>query len=391
MEENEKKKIAIFSQWWFWTIIGVAALAMIGIIIAVSTGNNGGSNQPNTTAKESPEIVWDSIVLKDKLPELKGRRGDVVTNNKDSLSIYVHDISWEIYDQYAKDCKERGYTIDVKDTGSSYKAYNSEGYKVSLSYDGYRQEYNIALRKPLTEGMKENAWISTEVSKVIPEPESKYGRVSWEGNTYYYYYAGNTSKEAYAKYADLLIKSGFDKSYLSGEDGKYYKGDEYFSAQNEEGYSVSVTYEGFNVMYISISDPYNKKETKIEEKTETKNETKVEETKPVEEPKKEETKPAENTSTSSGSTGLGKEFKEAMDSYEAFVDEYCAFMKKYSKSNGTDMSLLADYAKYVSKLSDMSSKFEKWNSGNMNSAEQKYYLEVQTRTSKKLLEASTSN
>ena len=35
MEENEKK-IAIFSQWWFWTIIGVAALAMIGIIIAVS-------------------------------------------------------------------------------------------------------------------------------------------------------------------------------------------------------------------------------------------------------------------------------------------------------------------------------------------------------------------
>ena len=55
------------------------------------------------------------------------------------------------------------------------------------------------------------------------------------------------------------------------------------------------------------------------------------------------------------------------------------------------MNHLLAYAKYVSKLSDMSSKFEKWNSENMNSAEQKYYLEVQTRTSKKLLEASTSN
>lgn len=390
MEENEKKKIAIFSQWWFWTIIGVAALAMIGIIIAVSTGNNGGSNQPNATAKESPEIVWDSIVLKDKLPELKGRRGDVTGNRADWLQIYVHDISWEIYDQYVKDCKEKGYTIEgSKDSGSSYYAYNSDGYKLSITYNGHKQEFTIQLEEPLTAKMKENAWISTEVSKVIPEPESKYGRVSLEGNTYYYYYAGNTSKEAYAKYVDLLIKSGFNKSYLSGEDGKYYKGDEYFSAQNEEGYSVSVTYEGFNVIYISISAPYNKKETKTEEKNETKNETKVEETKPVEEPKKEETKPAETSSSSS--TGLGKEFKEAMDSYEAFVDEYCAFMKKYSKSNGTDMSLLADYAKYVSKLSDMSSKFEKWNSENMNSAEQKYYLEVQTRTSKKLLEASTSN
>ena len=41
-----------------------------------------------------------------------------------------------------------------------------------------------------------------------------------------------------------------------------------------------------------------------------------------------------------------------MDSYEAFIDEYVAFMKKYSDSNGTDMSLISDYTKYMTKLDD---------------------------------------
>ena len=44
---------------------------------------------------------------------------------------------------------------------------------------------------------------------------------------------------------------------------------------------------------------------------------------------------------------MGKEFKAAMDSYEAFIDEYVAFMKKYEKSDGTDPQMIADYGKYI--------------------------------------------
>jgi hypothetical protein len=76
-----------------------------------------------------------------------------------------------------------------------------------------------------------------------------------------------------------------------------------------------------------------------------------------------------------------------MDSYEKFMDEYCSFMKKYTKSNGTDMSLLADYSKYMSKYSDMVTKFENWKS-KTNDAELKYYLQVQTRVNQKLLEVT---
>ena len=38
-----------------------------------------------------------------------------------------------------------------------------------------------------------------------------------------------------------------------------------------------------------------------------------------------------------------------MDSYEAFVDEYVAFMEKYN-NNPSDIGLIADYASYMKKI-----------------------------------------
>lgn len=82
---------------------------------------------------------------------------------------------------------------------------------------------------------------------------------------------------------------------------------------------------------------------------------------------------------------MRKNFKEAMDSYEAFIDEYVAFMEKYKDSDGTDPSMLTDYAKYVSKYTEMAENFSKWEDEDMNAAETAYYIEVQARVSKKLI------
>lgn len=86
--------------------------------------------------------------------------------------------------------------------------------------------------------------------------------------------------------------------------------------------------------------------------------------------------------------GMRPEFKEAMDSYEAFMNEYCDFMKKYAESDGTDIGLLADYTDYMSKYADVVEDFETWDSEEMNTAETAYYLDIQTRIYKKLLEVS---
>ena len=85
--------------------------------------------------------------------------------------------------------------------------------------------------------------------------------------------------------------------------------------------------------------------------------------------------------------GMRPDFKAAMDSYEAFMNEYVDFMKKYN-NNPSDAELLSDYADYVSKYSDFVEDFDKWEDEEMNNTEAAYYIDVQARVSKKLLEIS---
>ncbi len=85
--------------------------------------------------------------------------------------------------------------------------------------------------------------------------------------------------------------------------------------------------------------------------------------------------------------GMRPEFKEAMDSYEAFYDEYCNIIKKYAE-NPSDMKLLADYTNILTKGAEMTEKFNAWEDNDLNNAELKYYLDVNNRVTKKLLDVS---
>lgn len=85
--------------------------------------------------------------------------------------------------------------------------------------------------------------------------------------------------------------------------------------------------------------------------------------------------------------GMRPEFKEAMDSYEAFYNEYFEIIKKYTE-NPSDMELLADYTDMLSKAAEMTEKFEAWENNDLNSVELKYYLDVNSRITQKFLEVS---
>jgi len=86
-------------------------------------------------------------------------------------------------------------------------------------------------------------------------------------------------------------------------------------------------------------------------------------------------------------TGLRPEFKEAMDSYEAFYNEYCDLLKKYM-NNPSDLSILTKYMSLMGKLSDMDEKFKAWESEDLNNEELKYYMDVNNRVMKKLLDVT---
>lgn len=85
--------------------------------------------------------------------------------------------------------------------------------------------------------------------------------------------------------------------------------------------------------------------------------------------------------------GMRPEFVEAMNNYEEFYDKYCEFMKTYS-NNTSDFELLTEYYSLLIELEEMDRAFEAWEDEELNNIEQKYYLEVTNRITKKLLEIS---
>ena len=82
------------------------------------------------------------------------------------------------------------------------------------------------------------------------------------------------------------------------------------------------------------------------------------------------------------------EFKEAMDSYEAFYTEYCEFMEEYSE-NPTDLTLLAKYADMLVKAEEMNEAFEEWDEEDLSNEELQYYLEVNNRVMKMLVDVAS--
>ena len=349
-------------------------LAIISFVLIFPIISTGGGQ----TSTKSEKIIWNDIAMHEVLPEPTKKSGRVLTNNEKDLSIYIDKSSREDFSKYVEACKGKGFTVESKKDTNSYDAYNSDGYKLRLYYYEYGKEYNIDLDAPME--LKENAWVNTPLSQLVPEPDSKLGKVESNSEKYFTYYAGKTSKDTFSSYANSVLNAGFNKDYSSK--------DTYFYGTNVDGYKVNVSYEGNNIMKISITAPDNKAKTETTPAPTQTEQPKTETPAPTqtEQPKNETSKPTENKTSSH--SGLGKEFKEAMDSYEAFIDEYCTFMKKYTKSNGTDMTLLADYAKYVSKLEDANKKFDKWEDEEMNAEETAYYIEVQTRVNKKLLEVA---
>ena len=85
--------------------------------------------------------------------------------------------------------------------------------------------------------------------------------------------------------------------------------------------------------------------------------------------------------------GLRPEFKAAMDSYETFFNDYCDFMIEYEK-NPTDLGLLAKMPGMLADLAEMEKAFAAWEDDDLSNAELTYYIEVQGRVTKKLVDVA---
>lgn len=81
------------------------------------------------------------------------------------------------------------------------------------------------------------------------------------------------------------------------------------------------------------------------------------------------------------------DFYELMDYYEAFFDEYVEFMKDLDDDSLSDLGVLTRYTEFMTKYTQYLEELDEIDEEELSDKELAYYLEVNLRIQKKLLEA----
>jgi len=207
-----------------------------------------------------------------------------------------------------------------------------------------------------------------------------------DGGSQYYFRVTNFTDDEYEAYVEACKAAGFDDVHYEGDigtDDKMYLA----YALNRKYYLDITTNNEIKAVDIScqIVDESETTETESIQATETEV-TEIESTENSTTMSTDTESSAQTDATVSSTDIIRPEFKEAMDNYEAFFDEYCEFMKKYNESDDTT-SLLADYASYMVKYTDTMQKMNNISEDELTDAEVAYYAEVSARISAKLIEA----
>lgn len=334
------------------------------------------------------KFEWKEMELCDRLPEPQSNVGTIMSNRDDRLSIQVEKTSNRDYKEYVEKCRSMGYSVEEEKNETDYSAFDENGYGLVLSY--FEETMYIELEAPIEMGTLN--WPKSEIAGLLPLPESAVGKVSSDSADGCFVYVGETSLEDFHIYIDACAACGFVVDYD--------RGDKFYNADDENGNHLSLRYLGNMVMIVQIMKPEAIiAEDAAEEKTDPEPTSgPAAEGEPRPEPSsgpaaEEESNPEPAQAEQPGdraelTDGMRPEFKKAMDSYEAFMNEYCNLVNKYAESDGTDVGFLTDYADYMSKYAEVAEDFEAWDNGEMNTAETAYYIEVQARISKKLLEVA---
>ena len=95
-----------------------------------------------------------------------------------------------------------------------------------------------------------------------------------------------------------------------------------------------------------------------------------------------EVKEEHEESTTASSGDIRPEVKDALDSYEAYFDEYVEVMNAYAE-DPTNLSIMGKYMEFLGSYAEMTKKMDDLE-GDLTDAELGYYLEVTGRITQKL-------
>ncbi len=330
-------------------IVLLVIIALIAIFMATRFRGN------SRDAKNS-KLDWPTSGLATMLPEPGTDKGEVDVNLDDAFAATLAEYSADDFSNYVNACKDKGFTVDADQIGIDYAAFNEEGYKVSLTYYERKEELTVRLEAP--DEMSTITWPTSGPGSLLPAPPSTQGSIVNDTSKLYQVNVGDMDKNALSAYAAQCKEAGFNVDYRSG--------DTYYEASNADGAKLRIDYRGANVVSIrvDVSDASSAGSDAASSSAST------------------------DSSTTADSSLITPEFKETMDSYEEFMNKYCDFMVKYTDADAVDQaSMLADYTDLVQQEADWAKRISSVDESTLSDADDAYYIEVQARVSKRLIDA----
>lgn len=214
--------------------IGIALiiLLVLGVFIVLITVN-----------PDAERLDWDTFVLCNQIPEAPNNLIEVETNDSDELWIKICNIQYEQYIDYLEECKNFGYSFEIKtEISKSFEGFNSNGYNLKLNYIDYDEELEIKLKAPFE--MNEYIWPELAVSLNIKKPETEKGCFQYENEQEFLFYTKLDSFEYFKKYRNTCIPASFDNNV--------HETDIMFEASDDSGNFIGVYYEGGSVISIRV-------------------------------------------------------------------------------------------------------------------------------------------
>lgn len=319
---------------------------------------------------------WPTGPLAQMLPVMSVKC-DMVSETSSSLSIRVSQgVDKGKYEAYVAECKERGFTIEAEESPDGYEAFNSDGYQLGLSYTDFSEPY-ISINLDAPKAIGDLAWPDYGLATLLPNPNKVKGEVANDSSSVFSAYIGDVSKDEYDTYVEACRQKGFTEDHSKYDDSYY--------AEDVRGNSLQVSFEGFNVMYVSVYAAHDAERGFANEQgsadvpasSEPEGGEQELEASP-------ESETAEDQPSANAENG---DFKKLMDDYEKFIDDYIAFMKKY-QDEGAPASMLVDYGKMMADYGDWVAQIDAVDYDSLTAEEVDYANEVNLRVAQKLNDAA---
>ena len=188
------------------------------------------------------KYIWPGSGLSELIPPPVSQLGEVRSDNDTTFSMMIGKTRIEEFDAYVEECKQRGFTYDQNRYNDSYVAYNDDGTRIRLMYIERTKEFHIDI-EALPE-MKEYYWNTKGIAGMLPKPKSTLGFIKNESTKSYTILVAQVNKEAYVDYIAECTDAGFNINVSDYN--------EHFSAQNSDGYRLSVNRDRNDIMEIFI-------------------------------------------------------------------------------------------------------------------------------------------